>query len=210
MTASLVQELPVLISKSLNIDIDSVIVVSITGATNTNLKKRAASGSNGVVVAVAIPDENVSELENIIKSPNSTLYSPSNGQLPTFIDRNYPVTNGKSAVNTSNGGATVTDPNGNTSGGSGSNQSGGSSSGGGLPKAGIIGICVGVGVAVYAAATIVGVKVYRKRRAKKDEEIREQHMVFAQSISSPIMQGNSLGWVPAPYQQHQTPRNRQY
>lgn len=115
------------------------------------------------------------------------------------------------AVNTSNGGATVTDPNGNTSGGSGSNQSGGNSSGGGgLPKAGIIGICVGVGVAVYAAATIVGVKVYRKRRAKKDEEIREQHMVFAQSISSPIMQGNSLGWVPAPYQQHQTPRNRQY
>lgn len=112
--------------------------------------------------------------------------------------------------NTANGGATVSDPNGNTSNGSNSSQSNGNGGGGGLPKAGIIGICVGVGVAVYAAATIVGVKFYRKRRAKKDIEIREQHMVFAQSISSPIMQGNSLGWVPAPYQHHQTPQNRQY
>lgn len=96
MTASLVQELPVLISKALDISIDSVIVVSITGASNVNARKRSDSGANGVVVAVAIPDENVDELKIIIKSPNSTLYSPSNGQLPTFIDRNYPVTNGKS------------------------------------------------------------------------------------------------------------------
>lgn len=99
MTASLVQELPVLISKSLDINIDSVIVVSITGASNANLRKRAASDSNGVVVAVAIPHENVSELETVIKTPDSALYSPSNGQLPTFIDRNYPITNGKSGMN---------------------------------------------------------------------------------------------------------------
>jgi hypothetical protein len=51
----------------------------------------------------------------------------------------------------------------------------------------LVGICVGVGVAVYAAATIVGVKVYKKRKQHHRDEI-------AGSISSPVMQSNSLGW----------------
>lgn len=75
----------------------------------------------------------------------------------------------------------------------------------GLSNGAIIGICVGVGVCVYAAATVVGVRAYRARKQKREQQTMEQHMIFADSISSPIMQGNSLGWVPAPYQQHHSP-----
>jgi hypothetical protein len=81
---------------------------------------------------------------------------------------------------------------------------------GGLPKGGIIGICVGVGISVYAAATIIGISYYRKRKSRKDEIIKEQHMMFAESISLPIMQGNSLGWVPAPYRYEPPSNNLQY
>lgn len=56
----------------------------------------------------------------------------------------------------------------------------------------------------------MGVKYYRKHKNKREQEALEQHIVFAESISAPIMQGNSLGWVPAPYQQQQIPRNLQY
>lgn len=76
-----------------------------------------------------------------------------------------------------------------------------------LSKASIIGICVGVGISVYAAATIAGVFYYRKRKAIKDKITQEQHLIFADSISSPIMQSNSLGFVPAPYRQ---PSNLHY
>lgn len=61
-------------------------------------------------------------------------------------------------------------------------------------------MCVGLGISVYVAATIAGIKYYRQRKSKKEKIMKEQHMIFADSISSPIMQGNSLGWVPAPYQ----------
>lgn len=70
----------------------------------------------------------------------------------------------------------------------------------GLPRNSIIGICVGVGISVYAASTIAGIKFYRRYKSKKEKIMKEQHIMFADSISSPIMQGNSLGWVPAPYQ----------
>jgi hypothetical protein len=47
--------------------------------------------------------------------------------------------------------------------------------------------------------------VYRRRKQKREQQAMEQHVIFSDSISSPIMQGNSLGWVPAPYQHHHLP-----
>lgn len=97
MTASLVQELPVLISKSLNISVDDVVVLTITQGNNnlteTNMRKRSDSDSqSGIIVSMTVPASSVENLKQLVQTPDSTLYSPSNGQLPTFIDRSYPVT----------------------------------------------------------------------------------------------------------------------
>lgn len=67
----------------------------------------------------------------------------------------------------------------------------------------MIGICVSVGVVVYAAATIAAIKVYRKRRNAKEEKAIAEHQVFAQSISEPVMMDNSLGWSNAGGYNHQ-------
>lgn len=90
----------------------------------------------------------------------------------------------------------MVDPNASQS-GSGSTSNNGNANGsssGGLSKASLIGICVSVGVVVYAAATIAAIKVYRKRRNAKEEKAIAEHQVFAQSISEPVMMDNSLGW----------------
>lgn len=68
-----------------------------------------------------------------------------------------------------------------------------------ISKASIIGISLGVGISVYAAVTVAGVLYYRKRKAIKDKLTHKQYIMFADSISSPVMQSNSLGFVPAPY-----------
>lgn len=91
---------------------------------------------------------------------------------------------------TSGSSQSVSDPNSDSNGSS----SNGDSSGG-LSKGALIGICVSVGVAVYAAATVGVIHVYRKRRNEKQERALAEHQVFAQSISSPILQENSLGWT---------------
>lgn len=101
---------------------------------------------------------------------------------------------------------TVDDPNASSS-------SSSSNGGSGLSKGALIGICVSVGVVVYAAATMGVVHVYRKRRQNKEQQAVQQHQVFTQSISSPIMHENSLGWSPQeggymvqqPPQQYQQP-----
>lgn len=99
------------------------------------------------------------------------------------------------AVSQTSSSNNVVDPNSSNAGSNNSsnNNSNGSSSGG-LSKASLIGICVSVGVAVYAAATIAVIRVYRKRRTAKEEKAIAEHQVFSQSISDPIMQDNSLGW----------------
>jgi hypothetical protein len=58
----------------------------------------------------------------------------------------------------------------------------------------LIGVCVSVGIVIYAAATIAVIRVHRKRRADREVKAFAEHQVFAQSISEPIMQDNSLGW----------------
>jgi beta-lactamase regulating signal transducer with metallopeptidase domain len=86
--------------------------------------------------------------------------------------------------------STVNDPNSDNS----SSNTSNSNSGGGLSKGALIGICVSVGAVVYAAATVVAIQVYRRRRTAKEEKAIAEHQLFAQSISEPIMQENSLGW----------------
>ena len=106
LTAQFVQSLPVMLSNSLGITADDVIVVSITSADNNSatssttgasdkrkrsfLQKRDANES-GIVVSIAIPSDRVDSLQTLINEPASSLYSSSNGQLASLIDSSYPV-----------------------------------------------------------------------------------------------------------------------
>jgi hypothetical protein len=100
----------------------------------------------------------------------------------------------------SNSAGIVNDPNNPSGDSNGSNNGqGNSSSSGGLSRGGIIGICVSVGVVVYGAATVLAVRVYRQRKSKKEAAAAMDHQEFTQSISSPIMHENSLG-----FSQHQS------
>jgi hypothetical protein len=87
LTAQFVQSLPVMISKSLSISVDDVIVVTITSGTT---QKR---DSGGVVVNLAIPSDDVADLQTLVSQTNSSLYSPSNGQLASLIDSSYAISN---------------------------------------------------------------------------------------------------------------------
>ncbi|CEP16213.1 hypothetical protein [Parasitella parasitica] len=216
LTAQMVQEIPVMLGDALETSADNVIVVSIQKAAASVSRKRSdasssSSSNGGVMVSVAIPKNEVNELQALITNSSSPLYDSKNGQLPTYIDRSYPIT-AKAVVNTGNGPQALADPNGDPNHADQSSQDGSQGGGGGnrLPKGGIIGICVGVGVCVYAAATVAGVYVYRKRRQRREQQILEQHRLFAKSISSPIMQGNSLGFMPAPFQHSHMPCNVNY
>lgn len=95
MTAQLVQELPIMLSNALDTNADNVIIVSITKTTIPSIKKRLDSASinnNGIIVSFAIPKTDVNELQMLVTNTSSPLYSTKYGQLPTFIDQNYPVT----------------------------------------------------------------------------------------------------------------------
>lgn len=184
LTAQFVQTLPVYISKSLNISTDDVIVVTITSAPAGSKRKRSTDSGDGVIVSMAIPSDEVPKLQDMIKDRNSTLYSPNNGQLASLVDPSYFVANTATSGNVSSR-QSVDDPNSPTS---------SSSSGGGLSKGALIGICVSVGIIVYAAATVVVYKVYQRKKAAKEQQAMAEHEIFAQSISEPIMQDNSLGW----------------
>jgi hypothetical protein len=105
LTAQFVQTLPVLLSKSLGITADDVIVVTITSASaganaSSRLARRRAfakrDDNTGLVVSIAIPTTEVDDLQNLISQRNSALYSSDNGQLATLIDSNFPIRgNGK-------------------------------------------------------------------------------------------------------------------
>lgn len=190
LTAEFVQALPVYISNSLNITADDVIVITITSAPSSAKKKRDTNTSgSGIVVSMAIPADKVTELKNLIENTESALYSTSNGQLATLLDSSYFV----SAASTSNVSSqqSMNDPNGSTS----NSTNSGTKSNGGLSKGALIGICVSIGVVVYAAATVVFYKVYQRRKRAKEQEALADHQLFAQSISEPIMQDNSFGWT---------------
>ncbi|KAI9478286.1 MAG: hypothetical protein EXX96DRAFT_570273 [Benjaminiella poitrasii] len=209
LTAQFVQSLPIMLSKSLSITADDVIVVTISSASGSDSKKKKRSvlekreEATGVVVSIAIPEHQVAELEYLINETNSSLYSTSNGQLATMIDPAYPIYG--NAVNSSGntGTSNIADPNDSNSdnevitdnqNSKHDSSSSNTSANGGLSKASLIGICVSIGVVVYAAATVGAIVVYRKRRAAKEQKAMAEHQVFAQSISEPIMQENSLGW----------------
>ncbi|KAL0074422.1 hypothetical protein J3Q64DRAFT_1420479 [Phycomyces blakesleeanus] len=192
LTAEFVQALPVLISKVLDISEDDVIIVTITsGSQQSGKKKRQTTDSTGVIVSMAIPSTEVTELQTLVASSDSSLYAASNGQLASLIDSSYKITS-SSVASTANT-PVVSDPN------SGSVESSEASSQpdqqkSGLSKGSIIGICVSVGAIVYAAATVIVVKKIRHRKRQIQEPPMVDQHVFARSISAPISQGNSLGW----------------
>ncbi|KAI9492799.1 hypothetical protein BDB00DRAFT_417663 [Zychaea mexicana] len=233
LTAEFVQSLPVFISKSLGVSADDVIVVSITTAgsnssdqKSSSKKKRdeeqldESSSNSGILVSMAIPSGSVETLQNLVATPSSDLYDASNGQLATLIDTNYFVasttnnnSDGSNDTNGGNNGATSeseqsadpSDPNQVSNQESGESQ--GPSSSGGLSTGAIVGIAVSCGVVLYAVGTVLFVRRYRKRRQQRQEEEAAQHQVFAQSISAPIMQENSLGWSSSPPPLQQFPHH---
>ncbi|OAD79818.1 hypothetical protein PHYBLDRAFT_157346 [Phycomyces blakesleeanus NRRL 1555(-)] len=191
--------MPLFVGNALNITADDVIVITLTSAAKKTTNKKRDNeeyntNSNGVVVTLSVPKDSVIPLQNLVSDPTSVLYSTSNGQLASLVDNSYPVSgSSSSSSSSSSASSSIVDPN-STEDQSSSSSNGGSSGNGGLSKASIIGICVSVGVVVYAAATVVSVRAYRRHRVRKDTEAQQQHQVFAQSISAPIMQENSLGW----------------
>lgn len=97
LTAEFVQSLPVMISGSLNVSADDVIVVSITSAEgkgDSNKRRRDLESSesksnSGVLVSMAIPSTHVPQLQQMVSSTDSSLYDSSNGQLASLIDSSY-------------------------------------------------------------------------------------------------------------------------
>jgi hypothetical protein len=94
LTAQFVQNVPVLLSNSLNVTADDVIVVTITTASSSSsLSKRRfiRRDTSGILVSIAIPSGDVNTLQSLVSQTNSSLYSTSNGQLALLIDSSYPV-----------------------------------------------------------------------------------------------------------------------
>lgn len=96
LTAEFVQSLPVMISGSLNVSADDVIVVSITSAEGKGSNKRRrdlesseSKSNSGVLVSMAIPSTHVSQLQQMVSTTDSNLYDSSNGQLASLIDNSY-------------------------------------------------------------------------------------------------------------------------
>jgi hypothetical protein len=93
LTAQFVQALPVMISNSLSITADDVIVVTITSAQSTSKRRKRDASTSGVIVSMAVPGDNVNTLQNMVSQQNSSLYSSNNGQLALLIDPSYFVKN---------------------------------------------------------------------------------------------------------------------
>ncbi|KAI8339609.1 hypothetical protein BC941DRAFT_420971 [Chlamydoabsidia padenii] len=198
LTAQFVQSVPVLFSKVLDCSLDDIIVQSIV-ASNPSLpnKRKRDSGTSGVILAMALPNTKVSDLQNLVANSSSTLYASDNGQLPLLIDKSYPISS-----QVSNPAGIMNDPNNPSSdngNGGGSSNNGGS----GLSRGGIIGICVSVGVVVYGAATVLAVRIYRRRKSKRNEQ-EQDHQEFVHAISAPIMHENTLGFTQHPHYNYGT------
>lgn len=230
LTAQFVQALPPIFSKALNINVDDVIVVTITSANPPGGgQKRDISTTSGVIVAIAVPNQQVSSLSQLVQNRSSLLYSASNGQIVSLIDNQYPVT-GKLVYRRGGGhwcslswlgSQDVNDPNtsqqssgsGNTDGG-GESSSGSSQSGtGGLSRNAIIGIAVAAGVVCYAAATVGAVTAYRRHRRRQQEQEEVQRRAAIQEISAPIILDHSFRGSlihRAHYQQENLPRTHRF
>jgi hypothetical protein len=176
LTAEFVQALPLFVNSAINVSVDDVIVVSITSS-STALTKR--DGTSGVVVTLSIPGSKVDVLQEQLRSPDSPLFAPSNGQLATLIDTTFPVQ--QNAASSSS--IPVIDPNQQI--GSGEPTPAPTT---GLSKGAIVGIAVGGSTVLYAGLTVAVVRAYRRKKQRQLEQNREQGIMIAQSISAPMMQ----------------------
>jgi hypothetical protein len=176
LTAEFVQALPLFVNSAINVSVDDVIVVSITSS-STTLTKR--DGTSGVVVTLSIPGSKVDVLQQQLRSPDSPLFAPSNGQLATLIDTTFPVQ--QNAASSSS--IPVIDPNQQI--GSGEPTPAPTT---GLSKGAIVGIAVGGSTVLYAGLTVAVVRAYRRKKQRQLEQNREQGIMIAQSISAPMMQ----------------------
>jgi hypothetical protein len=177
LTAEFVQALPLFVNTAINVSVDDVIVVSITSS-STTLTKR--DSNSGVIVTLSIPSNTLDVLQQQLRSPDSPLFAPSNGQLATLIDTTFPVQ--QNAVSSSPS-TPVVDP--NQAFGSGQTTP---TSTTGLSKGAIVGIAVGGSTVLYAGLTVAVVRAYRRKKQRQLEQNREQGRMIAQSISAPMMQ----------------------
>lgn len=177
LTAEFVQALPLFVNSAINVSVDDVIVVSITSS-STALTKR--DGTSGVVVTLSIPGSKVDVLQEQLRSPDSPLFAPSNGQLATLIDTTFPVQQNAASSSSS---IPVIDPNQQI--GSGEPTPAPTT---GLSKGAIVGIAVGGSTVLYAGLTVAVVRAYRRKKQRQLEQNREQGIMIAQSISAPMMQ----------------------
>lgn len=177
LTAEFVQALPLFVNSAINVSVDDVIVVSITSS-STTLTKR--DGTSGVVVTLSIPGSKVDVLQQQLRSPDSPLFAPSNGQLATLIDTTFPVQQNAASSSSS---IPVIDPNQQI--GSGEPTPAPTT---GLSKGAIVGIAVGGSTVLYAGLTVAVVRAYRRKKQRQLEQNREQGIMIAQSISAPMMQ----------------------
>jgi hypothetical protein len=191
LTAQFVQAIPLLISSAVDLTPDQIIVVSIVSSSGTGSTRRKSRRAvvSGIVTTMAIPSDQVDALQLAIRDPTSALYSSKNGQLALLLDTTYPLTN---STDSSSSGASVTDPNASSS----SGQSNGNAASTGPSRGVIIGVSVGGATALYAGMTVVAVRAYRRRKARKAEQTAQQNAMFAHSISAPIMNENTLGFTP--------------
>ncbi|KAG1406347.1 hypothetical protein G6F58_009849 [Rhizopus delemar] len=137
LTARFVQSLPLLISHSLNISPDNVIITTISYLLDQD---------SGLVVSLAIPNDQVTNLQNLISNHTSILYSGNNSQLASLIDPSYFVASNQSFDHSEQ----------STAGTAGSSN--------GLSKNVLIAVCVSVGTVIYAIVAIVAYKVYKKQK----------------------------------------------
>lgn len=191
LTAQFVQAIPLLISSAVDLTPDQIIVVSIVSSSGvgTTRRKVRRGAVPGIVTTLAIPSEQVSALQLAIRDPSSALYSTKNGQLAVLLDTTYPLTNN---TDSSSSGTSVTDPNASSTGGQPTDNTAST----GPSRSVVIGVSVGGATALYAGMTVVAVRAYRRRKAKKAEQMAEQNALFAHSISAPIMNENTLGFTP--------------
>ncbi|KAG1052547.1 hypothetical protein G6F43_005322 [Rhizopus delemar] len=162
LTARFVQSLPLLVSHSLNISPDNVIITTISYLLDQD---------SGLVVSLAIPNDQVSNLQNLISNQTSILYSGNNSQLANLIDPSYFVVSNQSFGHSEQ----------STAGTDGSSS--------GLSKSVLIAVCVSVGTFIYAIVAVVVYKVYKKQKNIKQAA---NPTVRVHCISEPIMQDNSL------------------